>query len=101
MTMLGALGALARYRVRLTFGAPRGTLLVNLSGAFALGVLAGAGVDGDALLIAGTGFLGAYTTFSTWMVEMIDGPRLRYLAVSIVGGLAVGALGWLGGAAVV
>jgi hypothetical protein len=35
------------------------------------------------------------------MVEMIDGPRLRYLAVSIVGGLAVGALGWLGGAAVV
>jgi CrcB protein len=97
MTVVGAIGALARYRVRLVLGAPRGTLVVNLSGAFALGVLAGAGVEGGALLIAGTGSLGAYTTFSTWMVETIDGPRIRYLAVSIFGGLGVAALGWLAG----
>jgi fluoride exporter len=93
MTALGAFGALARYRLNVAFGA-RGTLTVNLSGAFALGVLTGAGVRGAALLVVGTGLLGAYTTFSTWMVER------RYVAVSIVAGLAVAGLGWLAGAAV-
>lgn len=91
MTVLGALGALARYRVSLAL-ADRGTLVVNLTGTFALGVLVGAGVHGDALLIAGTGFLGAYTTFSTWMVQR------TYLGTAIVGGLAAGTLGWLLGA---
>jgi CrcB protein len=92
MTVLGALGALARYQVSVALPA-LGTLVVNLSGTFALGVLIGADVHGAALLIAGTGFLGAYTTFSTWMVQR------TYLATSIVGGLAAGTLGWLLGAA--
>ena len=48
---------------------PWGTLAVNLSGAFALGVLAGAALSDDAYRLAGTGLLGAYTTFSTWMLE--------------------------------
>ncbi len=88
MAAVGSLGALARYRLALRWGA-RGILLANLSGAFALGLLVGAGVHGDALLVFGTGFLSAYTTFSTWMVER------SYLAVSIVGGLALAGLGWL------
>jgi len=92
MTALGALGALARYRVSLA-RPEHGTLIVNLTGAFALGVLTGAGVKGAALLILGTGFLGAYTTFSTWMVER------RYVALSVVAGPAVAGLGWLAGAA--
>ena len=41
-------------------------------------MVAGAGVGATALLIAGTGFLGGYTTFSTWMVER------TYLVTSIV-----------------
>ena len=73
--VVGGLGAMARFlldgavtgRVRARF--PWGTLAVNLSGAFLLGVLAGADVGGDAYRIAGTGFLGAFTTFSTWMLE--------------------------------
>lgn len=48
---------------------PLGILVVNLSGAFALGVLHGAGLGGHALLILGTGLLGGFTTFSTWMLE--------------------------------
>ena len=32
-------------------------------------MLHGAGVGGDALRLAGTGLIGAYTTFSTWMLE--------------------------------
>jgi CrcB protein len=92
MSALGALGALARYGVAVA-APPYGTLIVNLTGAFALGVLAGAGVRGAALLILGTGFLGAYTTFSTWMVER------RYVVLSVIAGPAAAAIGWLAGAA--
>ncbi len=79
-----------------------GTLAVNLTGAFALGLLWGAGVRGDALMICGTGFLGAYTTFSTWMVEALREPlRLSaiYVTASLLGGLATAGLGWLIGTA--
>jgi CrcB protein len=79
---------------------PWGTLAVNLSGAFALGVLAGADVGGDAFRLAGTGFVGAYTTFSTWMFEthrLAEDGRSRgaaaNLAVSLAAGLAVA---WMG-----
>ena len=48
---------------------PWGTLAVNISGAFALGLVAGLALHGDALLLAGTSLLGSYTTFSTWMLE--------------------------------
>jgi fluoride exporter len=91
MTLAGSLGALARYSLGVKL-ADRGTLLVNLTGAFLLGGLVGAGVDGTALLIVGTGFCGAYTTFSTWMVQR------TYLGTAIAGGLAAGTLGWLLGA---
>lgn len=92
MAVFGAVGALIRFQLALRWGA-RAILLVNLSGAFALGVLAGAGVSGAALLVVGTGFLGAYTTFSTWMVER------SYLAPAIAGGFGLAWLGWvLGGA---
>ena len=85
---------------------PVGTLAVNLSGAVALGVLAGAHVGGDALRLAGVGFVGAYTTFSTWMLETHrlaedgEGPAA---ALNVAGSLALGfgalALGhWVGGA---
>jgi CrcB protein len=88
MTVLGSLGAYARYRIGLALR-PRGTLVVNLTGAFAAGVLAGAGVGATALMILGTGFLGAYTTFSTWMVER------TYLVISIAAGAGLAWLGWL------
>jgi CrcB protein len=88
MALAGALGALARFSLGTRWGA-EGILAANLSGAFALGLLVGAGVGGDALLICGTGFLGAYTTFSTWMVER------RYIALSIVAGFSLAWLGWL------
>jgi CrcB protein len=93
MTVLGSLGAYARYRIGLALR-PRGTLVVNLTGAFAAGVLAGAGVGATALMILGTGFLGAYTTFSTWMVER------TYLVTSIVAGAGLAWLGWLLGGAI-
>jgi CrcB protein len=72
---LGGIGALARFALdgavagRLGRGFPFGTLAVNLAGTVLLGALAGAALRGDALRLAGTGLLGAFTTFSTWAFE--------------------------------
>ncbi len=72
---LGAIGAVLRFLVdgmvarRAGRELPFGTLIVNASGALALGLLVGLGFAGDRLLLAGTATLGSYTTFSTWMFE--------------------------------
>jgi CrcB protein len=95
---LGGAGAVARFVVDgavATRGGPlpSGTLVVNVSGAAVLGVLTGVGLQGDALLVAGTGLLGGYTTFSTWMLESHrlgeDGER-RLSALNIALSLATG-----------
>jgi fluoride exporter len=85
---------------------PLGILVVNGLGAFALGVLHGAGVTGDGLLLAGTALLGSFTTFSTWMVQSErlgaegDGAlALLNLAGSLAVGLVAVVLGWVLGAA--
>jgi CrcB protein len=46
-----------------------GTFAVNASGAFALGLLVGLAPGGETATVVGTGLLGGYTTFSTWMYE--------------------------------
>jgi fluoride exporter len=109
---LGALGALSRFRVgnvvtaRRPSDFPLGTFVVNLTGGFVLGVLTGLSVSGDALLLLGTGFLGGYTTFSTWMFEaqrLGENGEWRflwlYLFGSMLAGLAATGLGWLVGGA--
>ena len=102
----GALGAPARYGVaQLVHVAPDGfpwaTFWTNISGSFALGLIL-------ALLLerfppsrylrpfVATGFLGAYTTYSTFAVETVllakDGRpsvALTYAAVSLMGGFGV------------
>ncbi len=106
VALVGGLGAVLRVVVTAAVSAreghrlPWGTLVVNLTGAFALGLLAGAGVSGTAFELAGTGLLGGYTTFSTWMAETdrlaAEGHRDRsaaYVALSLAAGLAVAALG--------
>jgi CrcB protein len=85
---------------------PIGTLVVNLSGALVLGVLAGVALSGTAYTILAGGGVGTYTTFSTWMLESQrageDGDaRVLWanIAVSLLAGFAAVALGhWIGGA---
>lgn len=105
----GAAGAVCRYLVDTavtarTRGAyPWGTLVVNLTGSLLLGVVAGvvAGrVPGAIGVVAGTGFCGAYTTFSTLAYETVrlaeEGAwrlALVNLATLVPGGAAT-ALGW-------
>jgi len=86
VAVVGGVGAVARFALETAVG--RGVLAVNLLGSLALGLLVGAGVDGDARHLLATGLLGAFTTFSSWALE----PRRRALAALALGLLAV----WLG-----
>lgn len=83
---------------------PSGTWLINVSGAFVLGLLVGLaarhGLPSAALAVTGTGICGGYTTFSTFSVETIrlteDGRAtlaLMNMLTSIAAGLAAAALG--------
>ena len=113
IALLGGAGALTRVlvdaRVRAATGHPElplGTLTVNVIGSLALGLLTGLAVTGDTLLLVGTGFLGAFTTFSTWMVETewLAGRGRPVLALAYIGlslglGLAACGAGWAVGAA--
>ena len=97
---LGGVGAVARHVVdalvarRTSHLLPWGIFVVNVSGAFALGAL-----DGRARVV-GIGLLGAYTTFSTWMLQvqvLLRDGRRRTAATYLVGSLLVGLLAvWAG-----
>jgi len=93
VALLGGCGALARFGLTLLVAGrlhprlPLGTLAVNVSGAFLLGLLAGAVHDGDARLLLGVGLLGSYTTFSAWMLEtqrLEEAGRRRSAVVNVV-----------------
>lgn len=89
VALAGGIGALIRWLVsaRMAGRAPvgTGTALVNLAGAFALGAVAAAShhgrIDPQVFTVLGTGLLGALTTFSTWMVETLEGSGGRTAAV--------------------
>jgi fluoride exporter len=99
VVVLSGTGAVLRYlvdalaTVRTGGGFPLGTLVVNVSGAFALGVIAGLALSHDAALIAGTAAVGSYTTFSTWMGEthrLATAGQRRAAAANVAVGLGLG-----------
>ncbi len=108
--LAGAIGAPLRYVVdtlvsdRFRGAFPYGTVVVNISGSFGLGLLSGLaiyhGLPGTPRLVIGTGLVGAYTTFSTFSFETValleEGQtRLaaRNVAVSVVAGAAAAGAG--------
>ena len=75
----GFFGAITRYGISMwmkkkkyTTQFPYATYLVNVSGSFLLGLLSTSGLSQSAILFAGTGFLGSYTTFSTFKWESLQ-----------------------------
>ena len=112
VALLGGAGAVLRFRLdarvqrRADGEFPFGTTVVNLGGAFCLGLARGLSLTGDSTLLGGTALLGSFTTFSTWMLETErlaeegDGRLAAVnVAVSVVGGIAAAAAGWAVGAA--
>lgn len=106
VAVIGGFGAVARFLVdravsqRTPRPFPYGTLAVNISGAALLGFVGGLTLGQHAALLAGTAFVGAYTTFSTWMLETQRLGEERQLpaafaniAVSVLLGLGAVMLG--------
>ncbi|PED09910.1 fluoride efflux transporter CrcB [Bacillus pseudomycoides] len=103
----GFFGAIARFSIsnamKEKYGSlfPYGTLFVNILGSFLLGLLYGAEVSSTWLLLCGTGFMGAFTTFSTFKLEIIqlihkrEGQRaVLYLIMSYMFGIFSAFLGF-------
>ena len=112
----GGLGSGARYLVgqwALSLGSsfPYGVMIVNLAGCFALGVLVQltsiGSVTPEMRVALGVGFLGGFTTYSSFNQDTIalmssgaTAAALANIGVTLVGGLTAGLLGMAVGRAV-
>jgi CrcB protein len=103
IAIAGALGALARWAVDSAVGwrghgFPWGIFVVNVTGALAIGALAGLAETRLAAheqlrVVLGVGFLGAYTTFSTLSLDsyrLLEERAYGLLAANTLGSLAAG-----------
>ncbi|QQK49072.1 fluoride efflux transporter CrcB [Mycobacterium avium subsp. paratuberculosis] len=99
VALIGGVGSVLRFVVdgavarRASRPFPLGTLVVNVSGAALLGFLGGLALSREAALLAGTAFVGAYTTFSTWMLEtqrLGEERQLRAALANIVVSVVLG-----------
>lgn len=112
MAIGGLAGVLARYGItRATFHTDAliwSTLAINVAGSFVLGLLVGGTwLSRDLRDAVGIGFLGGFTTFSTFSAQIVlevDGGRpataAAYLVASVAGGIAAAAVGYALGRAV-
>jgi fluoride exporter len=92
IAVAGALGAPVRYLLDgfVQDGSdgvfPRGTFVINVTGSFILGVLTGLllyhAFPSDPKIVLGTGFCGAYTTFSTFTYETVRLAEERAFGVA-------------------
>jgi CrcB protein len=112
--LAGGLGSAARYVIGLSaaaafgVGFPYGTLIVNLAGCFALGMVVQLAIAGawhnDVRAALAAGFLGGFTTYSSFNQETLTmltggatGAAVMNVAITLAGGLAAGALGLTAG----
>lgn len=103
----GGLGSVCRYLISSGFKevypvGQVGTIIVNIVGCFLLGVFASwltSHFSREYVLLASVGFCGGLTTYSTFIMDMVNGSQksyfmmLLYLAISLCGGI----LAFIGG----
>ena len=103
----GAIGAVARYALQQWLPSdslPWGTMVANLSGSLLLGLLlgavaAGATVSEEAVLLFGTGLLGAFTTMSAFAVDTIrmvetNPSSTIMVTTTLIGTISLAWIGW-------
>lgn len=103
----GCLGATARYGMTLLFrriGKPGyyATIAVNYIGSFFIGITAHAAwLNPNLISLIVTGFLGAFTTFSTFVMDAVSQmdkgktkQSLKYIGGTLLGGIVLFAIGW-------
>lgn len=100
----GALGSITRFRLgniisqKVNTSFPIGTFLINITGALLLGLVSGIHIEGNMYLLLADGFLGAYTTFSTFMYEgvnMFQESEKKNAFYYVLGTLILGIIGYV------
>lgn len=96
----GILGAIARYSAGVFFfrtfpsGFPLATFLVNLSGSFLMGLVWNLSPENTLWhLFVGSGFLGSFTTFSTFSydgVQLLKNGRINMFLIYVLGSVLLG-----------
>ena len=110
VALAGAAGAAARYLVDYAIAEstdsvfPWGTFVINVTGSLALGIVVGLalhhGLPSTTRIVAGTGFLGAYTTFSTFTYEtlqLIEQSSRAEAVLNVIASVAAGTAAAAGG----
>ena len=111
----GGIGSIIRYAISLFIGRhvpvafPLGTLLVNISGCFLIGVFYSlatkyTGFDPEWRLFLITGICGGYTTFSTFSYDgliLIKQGSIFYFMLYVLGSVVLGLLATFAGAAII
>lgn len=105
--MGGIAGSLTRYSLgqyiqkHLGKYFPAGTIIINVTGAFVLGLLNGSNISKNLSILLCDGFLAAYTTFSTFMfdgVKLFNTDRktnaIMYIVFTIIPGIFAYTLGY-------
>jgi CrcB protein len=108
--LLGGAAAAARFAIDAALSAradhpfPLGILAINIAGTLALGLVAGAALRGQALVVVAGGGIGSFTTFSTWVLDshrLADAGHTHLVwlnvGLALLAGFVAIALGhWLG-----
>lgn len=102
----GMFGGLCRFQLgkvisqKSNTAFPIGTFIINITGALLLGILTSIEAGDRTYLLLGDGFLGAYTTFSTFMYEgfnLFQGNEKLNAFAYILGTLFLGIIGYVSG----